>query len=91
MAEEVITTETTKTVSNGSVKIPLEEYNDLTRRANEEKNVYYPTYTTVQKTPEMAANDMLNRGGFAIAMGGVVLLVGIVEYFRGRHAKKQEK
>lgn len=88
MAEENTVTETTVKKSSGQVKVDLDEYNDLVRRANEEKTIYRPNYTTIQKTPEMAANDRITRGAFTMTGGGLMFVVGLVEFMAGRKALK---
>ena len=60
MAKETSSTETVTQTSSGTVKLDLEEYNDLTRRANRPQNV---TYTKIVKTQEMAAQDRVITGG----------------------------
>ena len=84
MAEETSTTETKVTKSSGSVKIDVEEYNDLMRRANEPKQVYNPVYTTVEKTPEMQATDLVHAGVFCMGGGAAAFVVGLVSYIAGK-------
>lgn len=81
MAEEKIVSETVKSVSSGTVKITLEEYNDLLAKAAEKAPVIY---RTVQKTAEMVAKEnvmwgsALLGGGLGLALiGGGILRTGI--------------
>lgn len=78
MSEEV--TNIVKKVSNGMVKIPLEQYQELIEKAAEKAPV---VYRTVQKTPEMVANEnkmwgavFLSGGIFFSVLGGVMHTVG---------------
>lgn len=88
MAEESSTTTTTAVKSSGSVKIAVEEYNDLMRRANEPKQIYNPVYTTVEKTPEMAAKDLVHAGAFCMGGGGALFILGALSFLSGRRQLK---
>ena len=88
MAEETSTTETTVKKSSGSVKIDVEEYNDLMRRANEPKQIYNPVYTTVEKTPEMAANDLVTTGNVFLFAGVAQVVIGGYLRLKGLKALK---
>jgi hypothetical protein len=84
MAEEITTSEVVKNVSNGTVQIAVERYEQLLAKASEEKRPVYPTYTTVEKTPAMQAADnmmwgsMLMGGGvFTTVVGGIVFVIGL--------------
>ena len=84
MDEKKTTTETTVQASSGTVKITVEEYNNLHRRANEPKQIYNPVYTTVEKTPQMQATDLINAGSFMMGGGGAMFLVGLVTFWSGK-------
>ena len=89
MAEEKIETVSTTTAqkSGGTVKITIEEYNTLVRKAGEEKVTY--NQTIVQKTAEQSANDKILYGNFSI-LGGVGL-IGIGIYSRAKGIKALAK
>lgn len=91
MAEETSTTETTTTKSSGSVKIAVEEYNDLMKRANEPKQVYNPVYTTVEKTAEMQATDLVHLGAFFMGGGASLFVIGAIQFAVGRGKLKALK
>lgn len=84
MAEESSVTETTVNKSSGTVKIDVEEYNDLMRRANEPKQIVQPIYRTVEKTPEMQASDLVHMGAFFMGGGGALFVLGAVQFVVGR-------
>lgn len=84
MAEEISTTETKTTTSSGTVKIAVEEYNDLMQRANEPKQIYRPVVNTIDKSPEMQASDMRNMGAFCMGGGGALFLIGAVQFVIGQ-------
>lgn len=78
MAEEV--TETVKKVSSGTVKIAIEEYQDLLAKAAEKAPVIY---RTVQKTPAMQAADNKLLGGVLFGGGVALCILGGVAFGTG--------
>ena len=74
-----------KTVSDGSVTISVETYQDLLARASEKAPVIY---NTVQKTQAMAAADNKVWGALLSAGGGIVMLFGSIMYALGRAQEK---
>ena len=83
MAQEAskTVTETIATASKNVVKITLEEYNELMRKASR------PTHTNVtylQKTAEQAAMDSYAFGGFFAGLGAVMLVGGIIVAYSGK-------
>lgn len=85
MAEESSTTETTTVKSSGTVKITVEEYNDLMHRANRPQNV---TYNRIEKTPEMAANDKVFAGSMCMGGGAALFALGVIQFVAGKKALK---
>jgi Ethanolamine utilization protein EutJ (predicted chaperonin) len=81
MAEEVTTSETVKKTSDGMVKISLEKYEELNRKANEPK--VYPNYTTVQKTAAMQAADNKMYGCLWMGGGVSMVLIGAIQFAVG--------
>jgi hypothetical protein len=84
MAEETSTTETKTTTSSGTVKIAVEEYNELMRKAAEPKQIYNPVYKTVEKTPEMQATDLVNLGALFMGGGASLFAIGAIQFVIGR-------
>jgi actin-like ATPase involved in cell morphogenesis len=91
MAEEKITTESVTQTSSGTVKITVEEYNDLMRRAHEPKTTVNPVYKTIEKTPEMQASDLVHMGAFFMGGGGALFVLGAVQFVVGRGKLKALK
>ena len=85
MAKETSSTETVTQTSSGTVKIELEEYNDLMRRANRPQNV---SYTKIVKTPEMAAQDRVIAGGLFMGGGASLLVLGAIQWVIGRKQRR---
>lgn len=85
MAEEIKTTESVTKTSSGSVKITIEEYNDLMAQARRPQTV---VYNRIEKTPEMAANDLVHMGAFFMGGGGAMFALGVISFLVG---KKQLK
>jgi len=85
MAKETSSTETVTQTSSGTVKLDLEEYNDLTRRANRPQNV---TYTKIVKTQEMAAQDRVIAGGLFMGGGASLLVLGAIQWVIGRRQRQ---
>jgi len=85
MAKETSSTETVTQTSSGTVKLDLEEYNDLTRRANRPQNV---TYTKIVKTQEMAAQDRVITGGLFMGGGASLLVLGAIQWVIGRRQRQ---
>lgn len=85
MAEEITNTETVKSSSDGTVKISIEKFEELTRRANEEKNVVN-NVTQIVKTNEQHAIDKVVSGDIMIAGGLVSTGLGLWVRFKGKTA-----
>lgn len=81
MAEETTESVTTVKASDGTVKISVEKYEELVRKANEQK-VYY-NQTVVEKTPEMAAQDLVHMGVFFMGGGGTMFVIGVLQFMAG--------
>jgi hypothetical protein len=69
-----------KTTSDGSVKISVEKYEELLRKAAEKP----PVMTTVVKTAEIAAKEYRLWGGTFMGMGAAMFAVGALLYNAGR-------
>ncbi len=85
MAEETTNTETVKTTSSGTVKITVEEYNELMRLAARPQTV---TYNRIEKTPEMAAMDLVHWGAFFMGGGGTLFIIGAIQLYIGKKGLK---
>lgn len=85
MAEN--TTETTTTsvekASDGTVKISVEKYEELLRKANEQKVTY--NQTIVERTAEQVAEGQVMWGNLLVVAG--VVQVGVGFYLRLKGAK----
>lgn len=81
MADEVSTTTETKMTSDGSVKISVESYNDLLARAARKPPVI--NHRTVQKTPEMLAEEKRLWGGSLMGLGASMFTVGAALFKSG--------
>lgn len=88
MDETSSITETVTKASSGTVKITVEEYNDLTARASRPQTV---TYNRIEKTPEMAATDLVHMGAFLMAGGGSFFVIGAIQFIVGRGKLKTLK
>lgn len=74
MPEEASTTTETKVTSDGSVKISVEAYNDLLKRAATKPPVI--NRTNVVKTDEMLAKESKLWGGSLMGVGASLFAVG---------------
>jgi hypothetical protein len=83
MAEEVTNINEVKTSSDGNVKLSLEKYNELVRRANRPTEVIV-NKTEVIKTAEILAQECRMWGGGLMALGASMFLVGAGLYRHGR-------
>jgi hypothetical protein len=79
--ETTSTTETVTKASAGSVKITVEEYNDLQSRANRPQTV---TYNRIEKTAEMQATDLVHIGAFCMGGGGALFVIGAIQFWVGK-------
>jgi hypothetical protein len=79
--ETTSTTETVTKASAGTVKITVEEYNDLQTRASRPQTV---TYNRIEKTAEMQATDLVHMGAFFMGGGGALFVLGAVQFMVGR-------
>ena len=84
MDESKTTTETVVQKSAGQVKITVEEYNDLQRRANEPKQIYNPIVNHIEKTPEMQALDLIAVGSVCMGGGATLFLFGAITLIVGK-------
>ena len=80
MAEETTESVTTTTAkaSDGTVKISVEKYEELMRKANEQKVTY--NQTVIEKTPEMAASDK-------IVFGNLFMVAGVAQIASGAYLR----
>jgi hypothetical protein len=83
MADEVTNINEVKTSSDGNVKLTLEKYNDLIRRANRPTEVIV-NKTEVIKTAAILAQECRMWGGGLMALGASMFVVGAVIYKHGR-------
>lgn len=83
--DEKTTTESVTVKSAGTVKITVEEYNDLQTRANRPQNV---TYNQTVKTDAMRAEDNVMYGSLLMGGGATVFLIGAVQLAVGLKQRK---
>lgn len=76
------TVQTTKTSSDGTVKIAVERYNELVEQAAVKPAVI--NKTVVQKTPEMLAKEQRVMGGTLMGLGASSFTVGALLFKSGR-------
>jgi len=81
MPDEVTNISEIKTVSDGSVSISVETYNDLLAKAVAKPPVI--NRTTVVKTAEMAAREYRVWGGSLMGLGATIFVVGASLYRAG--------
>lgn len=81
MDETTSTTETVTKASAGTVKITVEEYNDLQARASRPQTV---TYNRIEKTAQMQATDLVHMGAFFMGGGGSLFVLGAIQFFVGK-------
>jgi len=74
-------TETVAKVNNSTVKIALDEYNELVRKA---ARPVVNNVTWVQKTAEQSAMDSYAFGGFFAGLGAVMLIGGLIVAYSGK-------
>lgn len=86
MADEV--TNTVKSVSDGTVSITIERYEELLKLAAEKAPVIY---NTMQKTEEMVAQDNKIWGGILIGGGVCLSVIGTALHLLGRAQEKALK
>jgi hypothetical protein len=101
MPDEVSTetTETVKKMSDGSVKISVEKYNEMLEKIAEQKGTISGlstrltrlqneppviNRTVINKTAEMAAEDHRMWGGTLMGLGASIFVVGAFRYRAGR-------
>lgn len=101
MSDEVSTTtvNAVKTLSDGSVKLSVEKYNDLIEKIAEQKGsierlnqLLYKARseppvinrTVINKTAEMVAEDHRRWGGSLMGLGAAFFVVGALRYKVGR-------
>jgi hypothetical protein len=83
MADEVTNINEIKQTSDGSVKITVETYNDLLKKANRPTEVIV-NKTEVIKTAAILAQECRLWGGGLMALGASMFVVGAVIYKHGR-------
>jgi hypothetical protein len=88
MPEETTESVSTTKTSDGTVKISVEKYEELTALANRPQTV---VYNRVEKTPEMAANDQLVMGNVFLIAGVAQVLLGGYLRFKGLSTLKSLK
>lgn len=83
MPDEVstTTTEAVKKMSDGTVKISVEKYEDLLEKAAVKAPVI--NRTVVEKTAEMLAQEHRAWGGTFMGLGAVFFTVGALRYKAG--------
>lgn len=81
MAEAVTSIHEVKTASDGSVKISVEKYEELLKKAARPTTV---NRTEVIKTAEMAAREYRLWGGTFMGLGAAMFTVGAFLYRAGR-------
>lgn len=81
MPEEVTNISEVKTASDGTVKISVEKYEELLRKAARPTTI---NRTQVIKTAEMAAREYRIWGGSLMGVGGALFSVGAFLYSKGR-------
>lgn len=81
MPEETSTINEVKTTSDGSVKISVEKYEELLRKASYKPPVI--NRTNVVKTAEMVAQDYRMLGGGLMGLGGTMFVIGALCYKAG--------
>jgi hypothetical protein len=86
MTDQITKTETVKTASDGSVKISLEKFQELTAKANEPKTV---NVTRVMMTPAQRASADVLSGDISMLFG--VMLLGVGGYLRYRGVSALKK
>lgn len=81
MPDEVTstTTEAVKKMSDGTVKISVERYEDLLQKAAAKP----PVINKIIKTAEMAAEDNRLWGGTLMGLGASLFVVGALRYRAG--------
>lgn len=84
MSDEVSTTitEAVKKMSDGTVKISVEKYEDLLEKAAVKAPVI--NRTVVEKTAEMLAQEHRAWGGTFMGLGASFFVVGALRYKAGR-------
>lgn len=93
MAEEI--SETVKTSSDGFVKLTIEKYEELMKKAAEKPPVINriieqppDIINRIIKTPEMAAADNKLWGIGLMVVGGAIVAAGAITYAIGRSQAK---
>ena len=99
MSDEIISSDTVKTVSDGTVKIAVEKYNQMLETIADQKGsisglnerlnraLSSPPVinrTTVVKTPEVAARENVLWGGTFMGVGASMFVVGAFRLWLGR-------
>lgn len=84
MAEAVTDIHAVKTASDGTVKISVEKYEELLKKASRPTTV---NQTRIVKTAEMAAKDLRIWGGTFMGLGATLFTVGAFLYKAGRVVK----
>ena len=99
MANEETTVETVNTVSDGSVKIAVEKYNELLETITDQKGSISKlkdqlhearnvrpviNQTVINKTDEMLAREHLAWGGTLMGLGVSLFVVGAFRYKLGK-------
>ena len=83
MPDEVSTTtvNAVKTMSDGSVKISIEKYEELLKRAAEKPPV---VHNVINKTVEMLAAEHRAWGGTFMGLGAAFFVVGAFRFKAGK-------
>lgn len=88
MPESTETTEIVKNTSDGMVKITIEKYEDLMKKAAEKPPIVRQevvrNVTKVVKTPEIQAQDNIVAGYSLMTGGGCVFVIGLALFLKGR-------
>ena len=99
MSDEIISSNTIKETSDGTVKIAVEKYNDLLETIADQKGSISKlnerltralneppviNRTVVNKTTEMAAKDHLAWGTTFMGLGAATFAVGVFRFRAGR-------
>ena len=83
MPEQVTSLEEVKSVSDGTVKISVEKYEELLKKAAKPTEMIV-NRTVVNKTAEMAAREYRLWGGSFMGLGAALFTVGAFLYRQGR-------
>lgn len=98
MSDEVTTVDSVKTVSDGSVKIAVEKYNEMLEKIASQKGIIgglkdeirkiqaeppIINRTVVNKTAEMLAEEHRMWGGSLMGLGAAFFVVGALRYKAG--------